>query len=321
MTDSRRRVLLIGATGYIGRAVAETLTTRGYDVVAIVRESASAELVDCELLEATLTDADATSDALRDLRCDAVVSCIASRSGEPDDARAVDFEANMNVLKTIRDIGAQHFILLSAICVQKPRLAFQRAKLDFEAALKNAGVDYTIIRPTAFFKSLSGQIDRVRAGKPFLIFGNGELTRCKPISVKDLARFIADTLEMPDRRNRILPIGGPGPALTPKAQGEMMFEVAGQSPTFRSVPVAMFLVLAAILRIPALFSKRVATKRELLKIGHYYATESMLHWDSERQCYDAESTPEFGQETLEDHYRQMLRASTQKDERGAHILF
>jgi divinyl chlorophyllide a 8-vinyl-reductase len=54
-------------------------------------------------------------------------------------------------------------VLLSAICVQKPELAFQHAKLAFERALIDSGLAYTIVRPTAFFKSLSGQVDRVSA--------------------------------------------------------------------------------------------------------------------------------------------------------------
>ena len=72
-------------------------------------------------------------------------------------------------------------------CCNKPKLHFQFAKLKLEAKLQEQSeISYTIVRPTAFFKSLSGQIDRVLAGKPFLIFGNGELTRCKPISDADL---------------------------------------------------------------------------------------------------------------------------------------
>ena len=43
------------------------------------------------------------------------------------------------------------------------------------------------MRPTAFFKSLSGQVERVRGGRPFLLFGDGTLTACKPISDADLA--------------------------------------------------------------------------------------------------------------------------------------
>ena len=90
-------------------------------------------------------------------------------------------------------------MLLSAICVQKPLLVFQQAKLAFEAALIASGLRYLIVQPTAFFKSLSGQIERVRRGRPFLVFGNGTLTACKPISDDDLADYITGCLEQESR--------------------------------------------------------------------------------------------------------------------------
>ena len=75
------------------------------------------------------------------------------------DSWAVDYQATRNVLEVAREKGAQHFVLLSAICVQKPLLEFQHAKLKLEAALQSAGdISYSIVRPTAFFKSLAGQV-------------------------------------------------------------------------------------------------------------------------------------------------------------------
>ena len=52
------------------------------------------------------------------------------------DSWDIDYQATMNTLEAARAAGAKHFVLLSAICVQKPLLEFQRAKLKFEAALQ-----------------------------------------------------------------------------------------------------------------------------------------------------------------------------------------
>ena len=81
----------------------------------------------------------------------------------------------MHVLNAAKESGVTQFVLLSAICVQKPLLAFQHAKLAFEASLKSSGLIWSIVRPTAFFKSLSGQVKRVQRGKSFLLFGDGTL--------------------------------------------------------------------------------------------------------------------------------------------------
>lgn len=75
------------------------------------------------------------------------------------DSWAIDYQATKNVLDVAKEEGAKHFVLLSAICVQKPLLEFQHAKLKFEEALQTAGdITYSIVRPTAFFKSLAGQV-------------------------------------------------------------------------------------------------------------------------------------------------------------------
>ena len=75
------------------------------------------------------------------------------------DSWAIDYQATHNVLEAARAQGAAHFVLLSAICVQKPLLEFQHAKLKLEGALQAAGdITYSIVRPTAFFKSLAGQV-------------------------------------------------------------------------------------------------------------------------------------------------------------------
>ena len=202
--------------------------------------------------------------------------------------------------------------------MQRPLLPFQRAKLEFEAELQAAPLRWTIIRPTAFFKSLSGQVARVAAGRAFLVFGDGMLTACKPISDADLGRFIAQSLTDPGAANRILPIGGPGPAITPLDQAAMLERLTGAPVRIKRVPVAMMDVIITALSALGRAFPRLAAKAEFARIGRYYATESMLVWTGTR--YDPDVTPEFGSDRLEDHYAALLRGEAQ-DDRGAHAVF
>ncbi len=316
-------VLLAGATGYLGKQVARTLGERGYRVLAPVRASASDRpvLAGLEYRETRLDDAQQLLDDLGSPRVDAVISCLASRSGAPADAWRVEHEMNGNLLAAARTLGAKRFVLLSAICVQKPRLAFQQAKLAFEQELVDSGMPWVIVRPTAFFKSLSGQIDRLRAGKPFLLFGDGTLTACKPISEADLARYLVDSLERDDRLGRILPIGGPGPAVTPRQQGEWLFEALGRPPRFRSVSPGLFLKGARVLDAAGRFVPRLRNTAEFARIAHYYATESMLWWNPDSRVYEADRTPEFGRDTLRDHYRRLVAGDGGDQALGDHQLF
>ncbi len=325
-------MLLAGATGYIGRCVARELVRRDYEVIALVRAATAgkaprkpdelrASLPGCEVRMAEITDPEDLAAALAGVSIDAVISCIASRNGAPKDAWQVDCEANRNLLDGARRNGARHFVLLSAICVQRPRLAFQHAKLAFEATLKESGIDYSIIRPTAFFKSLAGQVERVQAGKPFLVFGNGRATACKPISEADLASFVVDCLEDAALANRTLPIGGPGPAITPHEQGELLCTLAGQPLRIRRVSPRIFDAAIAVLAPLSRIIPPLAAKAEFARIGRYYATESMLLWDEKAQAYDADATPSHGSETLRDFYTRVLSDGLAGQELGEQKMF
>ena len=196
----------------------------------------------------------------------------------------------------------------------------QVGKLAFEDALIKSGLTYSIVRPTAFFKSLSGQVPRVQDGKPFLLFGDGQLTACKPISDLDLGRYIAGCLTDPSRANQILPIGGPGPAITPLEQGEVLFELSGKPPTYRKMPVWVMSAIIAGLSFVGLFSSKARDKTELAKIGRYYATHSMLVWDADTQTYSPDATPETGQDTLVEFYAALIRGDA-KVSLGDHAVF
>ena len=288
-------VLLAGASGTIGAAVLRQLEAEARAVTVLPR--------------AVLADPDALAAMMAASRPGVVISCIASRSGAPKDAQAVDYQANSRLLAAAQAAGVGQFILLSAICVQKPLLAFQHAKLAFEAELVASGIAYTIIRPTAFFKSLSGQVKRVKAGKPFLIFGDGNLTRCKPISDGDLARFITAAIDNPDMTGKVLPVGGPGPAISLRQQGDLLFRVAGKAPKFKSISPRIFDYAERVLGLGAGLSDWFAEKAEYARIARYYATESMLVMDPATGAYRADLTPEFGSETLESHYRRLLEGA------------
>ncbi len=313
---SPKRVLLLGATGTIGRATHGALIAAGNEVVCFGRRGATGAF-----RAGDVTDLSSIRrDGFRGERFDAVVSCLASRTGAPKDAWAIDHQAHLNVLTAARDAGVAQFVLLSAICVQKPKLAFQHAKLAFENALIGSGLRYSIVRPTAYFKSLSGQVDRVRAGKPFLIFGDGALTACKPIGDEDLGRYLADCLDDPARMDRILPIGGPGAAITPREQGEYLFRALGRPSRFKSVPVGLLDAIAATLGLAGRIVPFLADKAEFARIGRYYATESMLVWDAVTGKYDAAATPSTGTQTLFDYYDKLI-AGTATAERGDHAVF
>lgn len=136
-------------------------------------------------------------------------------------------------------------------------------------------------------KSLSGQIERARRGKPYLLFVDGTLSACESIRDDDLGAYLADCLDDDSRRNRILPSGGPGPAITPRQQGEHVFALLGRTPRFKQVPLGMLDAIIAVLAAAGRFGTALADKAELVRMGRYYASESMLLLDPATGRYDA----------------------------------
>ena len=104
--------------------------------------------------------------------------------------------------------------------------------------------------------------------------------------------------------------------MTPRAQGEALFGLVGREPKFRRVPVGLLSGVAKILGV----APGLRAKAELARIGHYYATESMLAWDAAAGRYDADATPETGTETLLGYHAQVLTGAATV-ERGDHAVF
>ena len=320
------RVLVAGASGYIGRHVVAELVRRGHVVVALVRYPPDTRLAPYlagarPCLAAGLGDTELALCAREIGPVDAVVSCIAAPSGRPAEAWAVDHDMNHALLRLASRLGAGHFQLLSALCVQRPVLAFQHAKLAFEQALDKAAIDHSIIRPTAFFKSLAGQIERVRQDKPFLLFGQGAGPACVPISETDLAGFMADVLADPRRWNQTLAIGGPGPAVTPQERGDMLFALAGKPSRFRRIPLSLVRSIGWGLAGIGRVSRRAADGAEFARIAHFYATEPMLVTDASSGQPSAAATPRHGQDTLAEFYARAWRDGLAGQRLGDAALF
>ena len=232
---------------------------------------------------------------------DSIVSCLASRSGIKKDAYAIDYQATLNCLEAGRDesVKARHFVLLSAFCVKNPWLQFQQAKLKFEDALTSqTDMTYSIVRPTAFFKSVSGQLEVIQSGAPFVMFGDGEVTRCNPISEADLATYLIDSIKDKSRENKIIDLGGPDEPLTMKKQGEMLYEAVGKEPNFFYAPLWLFdAIIDSLQWVSDTFnSEKFENAAELGRIGKYYAVEDMLTTKPEEK---------FGTMTLMEHYQKI----------------
>jgi len=331
------KVVVVGATGYIGKAVVRESVARGYPTTAVVRDAARAKS-EPKFAGANVVQADVCAAESLGLpgapfekgAVDVVISCLASRSGSKKDSFAIDYQATLNCMEAARAAGARHFVMLSAFCVksaeqQQPyALQFQYAKKDMEAALREqSDLTYTIVRPTAFFKSVSGQVEVVNGGGPFVYFdlGNDKCATCNPISEPDLAAALIDTIADEGKKNALWNLGGPDEGLSMREQGQLIADILGkEEPKLLGVPIGIFNVIvdglqgasdlcaslqeSSFVKEKAAFavdflgssSEKLADAAEFGRIGRYYALEDMLTVDP---------ADRYGKITLRQHYEKV----------------
>jgi divinyl chlorophyllide a 8-vinyl-reductase len=312
-TRNRKTVVVAGASGYIGKAVVRESLDRGYNTIALVRSSDrilseegqrlyGESFKGAKVVEADVCDEVELTKVLSKYKADTLVSCLASPVGTKKEAYAIDYQATLNFMNAGRSsqVQARHFILLSAFCCRNPILQLQQAKLKFEAELqKQTDLTYSIVRPTAFFKSVSGQFDAIKEGNQYVLFGDGAVTRCNPIAENELAEFMLNSMDDTNMQGKILNIGGPDEPLTNQRLGEMMYEVAGlKNPKFVYAPTWIFDVIINSFQFLATITKNefLEDATEYARIGKYYAVEDMLTTAPEEK---------YGKITMMDHYREI----------------
>uniref|UniRef100_A0A7S2Y0I1 Divinyl chlorophyllide a 8-vinyl-reductase, chloroplastic n=1 Tax=Fibrocapsa japonica TaxID=94617 RepID=A0A7S2Y0I1_9STRA len=325
-------VLIAGATGYVGRAVTQELVSRGIPTIALVRNAntisgiTSRYLRGAEIVECNVMDQNQVIQCYNSHKPAATICCLASRNGLGKDSFAVDYGASMNLLTAVD--REHHFALLSAFCVGKPKLQFQFAKLKLEAAIQQAQAagelgSYAITRPTAYFKSLDGQIESAKSGGPVLYFGDGKCS-ANPICETDLAKFIVDSAIAPAEcgmLNAIRNVGGPDvPPITKLEQIELIYDTLNTPAAARraiSIPLGVldFLIdlvsslkgLISILSVNS-FAEKFEDITEIIRIIKYYASEPMVAVDKERGEVQ-------GSTQLADHFARLAKKGGALDER------
>ena len=204
--------LVAGATGSLGSAIVRGLLERGDVVRALVRESA--DYTSLVKAGASIAVGDLREPASLVAACDGVTTIVstASATRRGDDTPAnVDAQGNRNLIDAARRAGGGHYILISTIgaSADSPVPAF-RAKAEAEAALKQSGLDYTIVQANAFMDVWFGMLIEMplATGQPVTLVGEAA-RRHSFIAERDIVAFVLAATKNPAARNATLVIGGP----------------------------------------------------------------------------------------------------------------
>ncbi len=190
---SEHRVLLAGATGYLGRFLTEELLKQGYSVRVLIRkESQKKEFKNVEFFLGEVTHEKSLKNIANDI--DIVISCLGiTRQKDGLTYMDVDYQGNLNILNEAKQKSVKKFLYVSAINGDKLRnLKIFEAKEKFVDELKSSGIDYTVLRPNGFFSDMRDFLDMAKKGRVYL-FGDGE-KKLNPIHGKDLAQLCVEAI-------------------------------------------------------------------------------------------------------------------------------
>ena len=203
-----KKVLVAGATGYLGQHIVKELKKRKYWVRVLIRNIGQKEIFkDLEIDDffvGEITKPESLRDICQDI--DFVFSSIGiTRQKDGLTYMDVDFQGNYNLLIEAKKSNVKLFQYVSAIGGDKLRnLKIFEAKERFVDELKSSGLENIIIRPSGFFSDMKDFLEMAGRGKVYL-FGDGS-QRLNPIHGRDLAKVCVDLLLKPKEEAII---GGP----------------------------------------------------------------------------------------------------------------
>lgn len=201
-----KKVLVAGATGYLGQHLVKELKTRGFWVRVLIRKEAQKEKFETvdDFFIGEVTKPESIKGVTKDI--DWVFSTIGiTRQKDGMTYMDVDYQGNANLLNEAKQSSIDKFLYVSAIGGDNLRqLKIFEAKERFVDELKKSGLNYTIMRPNGFFSDMRDFLDMAKKGKVYL-FGKGDF-KLNPIHGADLAKICVDRI---NSNNGEFTVGGP----------------------------------------------------------------------------------------------------------------
>ena len=282
---TKNKILLAGATGYLGRFITQELIDRDYETKIVVRNKKKLKLSasNLEIFEAEVTNPEMLKDICKDVNV--VISTIGiTRQKDGLTYMDVDYQANANLIDEAKKNGVKKFIYVSVLNGEKLRhLKMCDAKEKLGDYLKSSGLDYCIIRPNGFFSDMGDFLKMAKGGKVYL-FGDGKL-KLNPIHGKDLAELVVDTINL-DKKE--INIGGPD-MLSQNDIAELALKAYEKPINIIHLP--------DWIRKLVLWSVRTFTSSKTYGSIEFFMTTMVMDMQS----------PQFGKEKLEEFFKDEIR--------------
>lgn len=233
-------LLVVGATGILGREICRRLAAEGHVVRGLTRATSDPDVVallrdwSVEPVQGDLKDRDSLDAACRGV--DAVISTAsATRTRQAGDSiESADLQGQLNLVEAARDARVSRFVYISLSGGIGGDDPLTHAKRSVEQRLRESGMAWTILRPTYFMEAwLSPALGFDYPNACVTIYGSGE-HGISWISLGDVAAFAVLCVDSTESRNATIELGGPE-ALSPRDVVRVFEEEGGQPFEIRQV--------------------------------------------------------------------------------------
>ncbi|MDC3168416.1 NAD(P)H-binding protein [Prochlorococcus sp. AH-716-D22] len=204
------KILLVGATGTLGRQIAKQAIEEGHEVRCFVRNPRKASFLQewgCELTKGNLLISGDIDYALQDIEV-----VIDSATGRPEDSKSIyetDWDGKLNLFNACESKKIKRVIFLSILLTEKFRnVPLMDIKYCTEKLLQKSNFDYTIFKCAAFMQGVISQF-AIPVLDSQAVWMSGTPTKIAYMNTQDMAKVIVSSINNPKSYKLSLPLVGP----------------------------------------------------------------------------------------------------------------
>ena len=204
------KILLVGATGTLGRQIAKQAIEEGHEVRCFVRNPRKASFLQewgCELTKGNLLNSGDIDYALQDIEV-----VIDSATGRPEDSKSIyetDWDGKLNLFNACESKKIKRVIFLSILSTEKFRnVPLMDVKYCTEKLLEKSNFDYTIFKCAAFMQGVISQF-AIPVLDSQAVWMSGTPTKIAYMNTQDMAKVVVSSINKPKSYKLSLPLVGP----------------------------------------------------------------------------------------------------------------